>query len=115
MDRYAREMVTDIKGELSVSYNSNEIESIFEALKNSYGIYRKPFKHETLVSELQSNGLKDTTKIISDLFDYSLIGNYDENSNISFKYRETAGQIVELDTNSSYILHYVLQTYFKKN
>ena len=115
MDRYAREMVTDIKGELSVSYNSNEIESIFDALKNSYGSYRKPFKHETLVSELQSKGLKYTTKIKSDLFDYSLIGNYDENGNICFKYRETAGQIVELDTNSSYILHYVLQTYFKKN
>ena len=70
---------SDIKGELSVSYNSNEIESIFDALKNSYGSYRKPFKHETLVSELQSKGLKYTTKIISDLFDYSLIGNYDEN------------------------------------
>ena len=115
MDRYAREMVTDIKGELSVSYTSNEIESVFDALKNSYGSYRRPFKHETLVSELQSNGLKDTKKIISDLFDYSLIGNYDESGNICFKYRETAGQFVELDTNSSYILHYVLQSYFKKN
>ena len=115
MDRYAREMVTDIKGELSVSYNSNEIESIFDALKNSYGSYRRPFKHETLVSELQSNGLKETTKIISDLFDYSLIGNYDENGNVSFKYRETAGQIIELESNGTFILHYVLQTYFKKN
>lgn len=115
MDRYAREMVTDIKGELSVSYTSNEIESIFDALKNSYGSYRRPFKHETLVSELQSNGLKETTKIISDLFDYSLIGNYDENGSVSFKYRETAGQIVELESNGYFILHYVLQTYFKKN
>lgn len=115
MDRYAREMVADIKGELSVNYEANEIESIFDALRESYGTYRKPFKHSTLVSELQNNGLKDTTKIISDLFDYSLIGNYDETGNVSFKYRETPGQMVELDTDNSFILHYVLQTYFKKN
>ena len=115
MDRYAREMITDIKGELSVNYTANEIESIYDALRDSYGIYRKPFKYQTLVSELQNNGLKDTTKIISDLFDYSLIGNYDENGNVNFKYRESPGQMVELDTDSSFILHYVLQTYFKKN
>ena len=115
LDRYAREMITDIKGELSVNYNANEIECIFDALRNSYGTYRKPFTHNTLVSELQNNGLKNTAKIISDLFDYSLIGNYDENGNVTFKYRETPGQIVELDTNGSFILHYVLQTYFKKN
>ncbi|MBR5657120.1 MAG: hypothetical protein IKW98_10670 [Prevotella sp.] len=115
LDRYAREMITDIKGELSVNYNANEIECIFDALRNGYGTYRKPFTHNTLVSELQNNGLKNTAKIISDLFDYSLIGNYDENGNVTFKYRETPGQIVELDTNGSFILHYVLQTYFKKN
>ncbi|MBQ8958045.1 MAG: hypothetical protein IJ057_06040 [Bacteroidales bacterium] len=115
MDRYAREMITDIKGELSVNYDANEIESIFDALRDSYGTYRRPFKHSTIVSELRSNGLNNTAKIISDLFDYSLIGNYDENGNVGFKYRETSGQIVELNTEGSYILHYVLQTYFKKN
>lgn len=115
MDRYAREMVTDIKGELSVNYEKNEIECIFDSLKESCGIYRRPFEHETLVQELKSNGLEDTTKIISDLFDYSLIGNYYENGNVDFKYRETPGQIIELEQDGSYILHYVLQTFFKKN
>ena len=65
-----------------------------------------------MVSELQSYGLDNTVKIISDLFDYSLIGNYD--GNVGFKYRETPGQIVELNTEGSFILHYVIQTYFKK-
>lgn len=113
MDRYARDMVTDIKGELSVNYDADEIEKIFNALRECYGTYRKPFKHSTLVSELQSYGLDNTVKIISDLFDYSLIGNYD--GNVGFKYRETPGQIVELNTESSFILHYVIQTYFKKD
>ena len=113
MDRYARDMVTDIKGELSVNYDADEIEKIFNALRECYGTYRKPFKHSTLVSELQSYGLDNTVKIISDLFDYSLIGNYD--GNVGFKYRETPGQIVELNTEGSFILHYVIQTYFKKN
>lgn len=115
MDRYAREMVTDIKGELSVNYNPDEIESIFDALRESTGPYRKPFTHNELASELQSYGLKDINKIISDLFDYSIIGNYDENGNVSFRYRETLGQVVKVDLNGSFILHYVLQTYFKKN
>lgn len=115
MDRYAREMVADIKGELSVNYDANEIEGIFDALRNSFGAYRRPFKHSTLVSELTNNSISDTTKVISDLFDYSLIGNYDENNNVTFKYRETRGQIVEINPSDSFILHYVLQTYFKKN
>ena len=115
MERYAREMINDIKGELSINYSDEEIEGIFDALRNSFGVYRKTFKHSTLVEELKSNGLTDTMKVISDLFDYSLIGNYDDDGNVEFKYRETQGQIVELDTSGSYILHYVLQTYFKKN
>ena len=115
MDRYAREMIADIKGELSVNYNSDDIEHIFDALRNCYKNDRKAFTYNELLSELHINNLKDTTKIISDLFDYSLIGNYDDNGNVDFKYRETYGKVVEIDINSSFILHYVLQTYFKKN
>lgn len=116
MGRYALEMVTDIKGELSVNYSSDEIDKIFKALNKCLGgTYRKAFDYDTIESELKNNDLEDTEKIISDLFDYSLIGNYDENGNISFKYRETPGQIVELNTDGSFILHYVLQSYFRKN
>lgn len=116
MGRYALEMVTDIKGELSVNYSSDEIDKIFKALNKCLGgAYRTAFNYDTIESELKNNDLEDTEKIISDLFDYSLIGNYDEIGNISFKYRETPGQIVELNTDGSFILHYVLQSYFKKN
>lgn len=115
MERYAREMISDIKGELSVNYNSNDIEKIFDTLRECYGKNRRPFSYSELKEELKNNGLIDTNRIISDLFDYSLIGNYDDIGNVDFKYRETYGQVIEIDINSSFILHYVLQTFFKKN
>lgn len=115
MGGYALEMVTDIKGELSVNYSSDEIDKIFSALNKCLGTDRKAFDYGTIESELKNNDLEDTERIISDLFDYSLIGNYDENGNVSFKYREISGQMVELNTSGSFILHYVLQSYFRKN
>ncbi len=115
MDRYAREMVNDIKGELTVIYDPETVDNILTSLKECTGPYLKNFPYNRLIEELQFNGIKDTNKVISDLFDYSLIGNYDENGNVCFRYREAPGQVVELNTQQDLILHNVLRTYFKKN
>lgn len=115
IDRYAREMVNDIKGELTVIYDPDTVDNIFTSLKDCTGPYLKNFSHAKITEELQFNGIKDTSKVISDLFDYSLIGNCDENNNLTFKFREAPGQVVELNTQKDLRLHNILRTYFKKN
>lgn len=115
MENYSKEMVADIKGELSLCYDSKTIDSIFLALSRCSGDNnRKPFSFDGLAAELQKAGVKDNTdRVIEDLFDYSLIGNYDEDENVSFKYRESPGETVMMDKQEDFILHYVLQSYFK--
>jgi hypothetical protein len=69
-----------------------------------------------LKEKLEQNGLCDNVeKIISDLFDYSLIGNYDCKDNVNFKFRESYGQTITMNKEDKFILHYLLQAYFKKN
>ena len=81
-------MVADIKGELSVSYENKDIELIFRSLNDCFDRNRNPFSYNQLQEKLRQNGLCDNVeKIISDMFDYSLIGNYDCNDNVSFKFR----------------------------
>ena len=48
------------------------------------------------------------------LFEYSLIGNYQQN-NVRFKYREGGAENIEMDKKDSFILHYLLQAYFRHN
>ena len=114
MENYSKDMVADIKGELSLTYDSQTIDNVFSALDYCSGDHsRNPFSYDMLVKKLEKVGIKEIDGVIEDLFDYSLIGNYDEEGNVSFKYRESPGQSVIMNKQSDFILHYVLQSYFK--
>lgn len=114
LGRYSVAMVRDIKGELSILYDSTVINSSFDALR-AFG-NRAPFSYNDLQNELINNGIskENTSEIIQTLFDYSLIGNF-ELGNVSFKFREGAVENIELDKSKVFILHYLLQAYFKFN
>lgn len=116
LGKYVVDMVADIKGELSLSYENRDIELIFRSLNDCLDGSRNPFSYGYLIEKLKQNGLCDNLeKIISDLFDYSLIGNYDCKGNVSFKFRESYGQTITMQKEENFILHYLLQAYFKKN
>ena len=115
MKKFSMEMVSDIKGELSLNYDRHTIDNILLALSRCSGNNnREPFLYEALASELRNSKVDgDIDNVIEDLFEYSLIGNYDSTGNVSFKFRESPGETVTIDKQSEFILHYVLQTYFK--
>ncbi len=115
MENYSKEMVAEIKGELSLNYDRTTIDLILLALSRCSGYYnRESFSYDKLTTELQKVGVNANIEtVIEDLYDYSLIGNYDEDGNVSFKYRESPGETVIMDKQEDFILHYVLQSYFK--
>lgn len=116
MDKYVMNMVSDIKGELSVNYSSKEIEQIFYALRECLGKDRDPFTYEKLYEELEKSGFENNIQvIIEDIFDYSLIGNYNAVGNVNFKYRESNGRTVIMNREEKFILHYVLQVFFRRD
>lgn len=116
MDKYVMNMVSDIKGELSVNYSSKEIEQIFYALRECLGKDRDPFTYEKLYEELEKSGFENNIQvIIEDIFDYSLIGNFNAAGNVNFKYRESNGRTVIMNREEKFILHYVLQVFFRRD
>lgn len=117
MKNYSMEMVSDIKGELSLNYDRQTIDNILLALSRCIDSYnRDPFSYDTLALELSNANVEgDINIVIEDLFEYSLIGNYNGSGDVSFKFRESLGETVTMDKQSNFILHYVLQSYFKKS
>lgn len=77
---------------------------------------RKPFLYDTLLELLIDEGFdnKKGDDMMQSLFEYSLIGNYQQN-NVRFKYREGGAENIEMDKKDSFILHYLLQAYFRHN
>ena len=114
LPRYVTAMVKDLKGEFSLKFCSNDIESTFRALKRLPP--RVPFMYDTLLEFLIDEGIDDKKgdDMMQALFEYSLIGNYQHN-NVRFKYREGGAENIEMDKKDSFILHYLLQAYFRHN
>lgn len=117
---YTNEMVQDIKGELSIIYDQETIQSIFIALRNCFENKKlKQFSYNDLQEELKKKGLDNTPDIISTLFDYSLIGKHVpidfKMSESYFRFREAPGTTtINYDENSEFILHNVLAKYFER-
>lgn len=113
LPRYVTSMVKDIKGELSLKYNSEQIEATFRALKSLP--QRDSFDYQSLKVNLVAEGLEDNADdIIITLFEYSLIGNFTP-GDVRFKYREGGAENIEIDKNIPLILHYLLQAYYRHN
>lgn len=114
LPRYATAMVKDLKGEFSLRFCSDDIESAFRALKRLTP--REPFMFDFLLDLIIDEGIdeKNGEDMMQALFEYSLIGNYQQN-NVRFKYREGGAENIEMDKKDSFILHYLLQAYFRHN
>ena len=111
---YANQMILEIQNELAAIFTKDEIQKIFNILK----LYSKmsSFTYANISFDLKNIGFdKNIDDIIENLFYYSLIGNRTDESNICFKFREKGGDMCKMNRDNNFILHHILDIYFKKN
>lgn len=111
------EMVSEIKNELSASFNHSDIQKIFQVFKN---LSRKnSFEIDEILNELEEIEIEyNTNDCVEILFNYSLIGNFDDSNpytpRIHFKHREKPDESLAIDFSTKFILHKCLQLYYDK-
>lgn len=92
---YVDELAKEIKNELASFYNNNEIEMIFNSL-GEMSKFRPNYAEAVDIVKNNCNSQRPEA-VLEDLFDRSVIGNYDQNSDwYYFKYREEVGSSVQL-------------------
>jgi hypothetical protein len=114
LGNYSTLIISEIQNELTAIFTSDEINSIFRALKQYYD--KRPFTYCALKTNLEEVGFTaNAEEVIEELFYYSLIGNMRESGDVIFKFREKGGEICKLDPAEHFILCYALKVYFKKS
>lgn len=113
--KYSHEIIKELYNELSILYKKDEIENIFEAIEVLSNGYRPSFTYQELIDELNKHKLKEPHSIIETIFEYSLIGNIDDDENVTFKYREKGLLNYKINKKLSLIPHYILKVYFKQS
>lgn len=112
--KYANHMILEIQNELSAIFSDGDIIKIIEVLRLLASSV--PFSYDDLYNKLEASDMGNVTeKVIEDLFYYSLIGNIDHNGNVSFKFRESGGDLCTINRQQNIILHNMLKIYFKNN
>lgn len=111
---YAKEMIGEIKNELSSQLSDREINDVLKIL---YGYKGKTvtFTYDDLVAKLQLNEFYNPVGIVEMLFDYSLIGNQNDKGEYNFKFREREGHVCEINKNQVFVLHNIIKKYASIN
>lgn len=111
LNKYSIEVMRDINNEMAAFFSQKEIDITWNILRK---FNRRHFGYDELKTELEKYGVKDNSEvIINSLFEYSLIGNF-RNNNYIFKFREKGIRPYVIDESSPFLLHYVLQSYYKQ-
>lgn len=111
LPRYASEMIRELKGELSTVYGEDIPNILFDKVLCRYQ-GKQIFTYTELYENIVSCGIESADKVINNLYDYSIIGNMDENDKIYFKFRERSGEIQSLREDERFVLHNVLHAYY---
>lgn len=111
LPRYASEMIRELKGELSTIYGDEIPNVLFDNILCKYR-GKQIFTYEDLYQNIHSFNIDNPENVINNLYDYSIIGNMDENDNIYFKFRERSGEIQSLREDERFVLHNVLHAYY---
>ncbi len=103
--RYAREVLQEIRNELSARYSDSEIDSILSVLA-SFARKRAKFNFEVFKEKMRREGLSlDADSLVNHLFEYSLIGNMSKDGHITFKHRQERHEHFDIDLDQQLILH----------
>ncbi|TBO44258.1 P-loop ATPase, Sll1717 family [Pedobacter kyonggii] len=116
LNAYVEDLILEIKNELSASFNDMDISRIFACLKNLK--QKQPLTKSEIKNELQSLGMEyDPELAILLLFDYSIIGNFDNSDTppkIYFKHRERKNEPCVINFDMKFIYHKALELYLDK-
>jgi len=110
--RFANELMSEIKNELSAHFLSQDIDILIKTLGEFS--YRPNFSCVDLKNRLQSNNFSsDIDYAVLQLFEYSLIGNQEgENGSVCFKHWEGTEEPVKFDKMKNIILHFSIKVYY---
>lgn len=116
LNTYVEELILEIKNELSASFDHEDITKILIALKNLK--QRQPLHKNAIIEEFERLHLKyDPELAFILLFDYSLIGNYDDTDyppKIFFKHREKREEPCVINFELKFIYHRAIELYLAK-
>ena len=110
---YSQKIIAELRNELSIIFSKSEISSIFKVLTDLSKPQYPSFSYDEIENALSEQNLSDVSHVIETLFDYSLIGNQDNENNVTFKYREKGIDVYSVDKTQNFIPHYILKVYFK--
>ncbi|GAA5217198.1 P-loop ATPase, Sll1717 family [Corallincola platygyrae] len=111
---YASQLVKEFRSEISSFYSDKEVSKIFKVLRKIHNDidcnYECAIKY---MNDAEFEG-KDSSDVLEDLFERSIIGSKYSSSNFKFKYREPldGSEIYSLDPDADIVMHYGFRAYF---
>lgn len=85
--KYAQENEIELQGELAINYSQEEIQTIFQVLKDLSDFQRDGYDRLFVIEKLSNRGLKD--EVFQTLVDYYLLNPFDpKTDHLYLKYRE---------------------------
>jgi len=114
---YVEELMLEIKNELSASFSETDISKIFRTLKTLK--FKQPLIKAHILDEFKRVGLEYEPELaLSHLFDYSILGNYDNSDfgppKIYFRHRERHEEPYVINFDLKFIYHKAVEVYFEK-
>ncbi|MCF8266212.1 MAG: hypothetical protein K9I71_06500 [Ignavibacteriales bacterium] len=110
--RFAIELMSEIKNELSAHFLSQDIDILIKTLGEFSN--KQNFSCDELKNRLKNNNFSsDIDYAVLQLFEYSLIGNQEgENGSVCFKHWEGTEEPVKFDNMKKIILHFSIKVYY---
>jgi len=110
--RFAIELMSEIKNELSAHFLSKDIDILIKTLGEFSN--KQNFTYDDLNNRLKDNNFSsDIDYAVLQLFEYSLIGNQEvENGSVCFKHWEGTEEPVKFDNMKKIILHFSIKVYY---
>jgi Cdc6-like AAA superfamily ATPase len=110
--RFAIELMSEIKNELSAHFLSKDIDILIKTLGEFSN--KQNFTCDELKKRLKNNNFsRDIDYAVLQLFEYSLIGNQEgDNGSVCFKHWEGTEEPVRFDNMKKIILHFSIKVYY---
>ncbi len=119
MKNYVKNLFAEIKSELSISYERETINRLFNDVLSYFcnrDRYRDPFSYDEILQKMLERNIGSQEmceRLISDLYEYSLIGNRTEDGSVYFRFREIGLDVYTMKKDEKFIMHYAMQKYYK--
>ncbi len=111
--QYADEIVNEVKNELSLYYSGQQISKIFDALPKINRKYDTTY--DDVKSTIYREGFSgDVDELVSVLFDYSILGNVDNEGKVKMKHRERPQERYTLDREKLFLLSYPIRAHIER-